>query len=317
MLNGWRRPNALSMALWPLSLVYRAGFVLNRFRYQIGLAKSFKAPVPVIVVGNLSVGGTGKTPLVIYLLNELRQAGHKPAVISRGYGGQAQRYPLGVDSDTPVAECGDEPALIVRRTGVPMYVGADRKASINCLLENHDVDVIVSDDGLQHHALQRNIELCIIDKTAPQSNEFLLPAGPWRESQARLKSVDFVVSHTVADVDQEQEISMRLVPSQPKPVLPDCSAIFDSSKAIHAVAGIGNPQRFFTTCERLGLKFEAHVFPDHHQFQKQDIDFAEGQVLMTEKDAVKVTKIADHRHWYLPVDAKLSAGFIDRLLEKI
>ncbi len=316
LLKSWQQANGLSVALWPLSLLYRLVFSANRFRYRIGLAKSYRAPVPVIVVGNLSVGGTGKTPLVIFLVNALREAGYKPGVISRGYGGQAKQYPLEVGADTPVTYSGDEPALIVRRTAVPMCVGPDRKASIEYLLERHELDLIISDDGLQHHALQRDIELCIVDKTSLQKNSYLLPAGPWREPLTRLNSVDLVVYHGDSDT-QEKQISMQLMPAQPLPVLADSKAIFDSSKPIQAIAGIGNPQRFFDTCVQLGLKIDAHAFPDHHKFLKEDIEFGETQVLMTEKDAVKVREIADHRHWYLPVDAKLSAGFIDRLIEKL
>jgi len=273
----------------------------------------------VLVVGNLTVGGTGKTPLVIYLIEELRKQGFKPGVISRGYGGQASVYPCIVTPDTPASECGDEPALIVRRTSVPMVVGRNRQASIEKLLEISDIDIVLSDDGLQHLAMQRDIEICLLDATSLQRNTYLLPAGPYRESKSRLSSVDLVVEHGLHQ-DQGELFAMNLKPSKAKPVVEQSdgqSGVFDSAKPLHAVAGIGNPDRFFNTCAELGLNFEAHRFPDHYAYSFADIDFADAVVLMTEKDAVKCHDFADSRHWYLPVDATLSNDFALALTSKL
>ena len=344
VLQSWRKPNVLTVLLWPLSLFYRLAFWVNKSLYEHAFKQSYRAPVPVIVVGNITVGGTGKTPLVIYLVEQLIENGFKPAVISRGYGGHASDYPLQVTDATAVELCGDEPALIVRRTGVPLCVGPDRRACIQKLLATNDIDIIISDDGLQHFALQRDIELCLQDDTADIENTCLLPAGPYREAVSRLSTVDTLIRHVAyespvqsGDVDSgdlesgelesenvdssdldndEASVFMSLQAQAPRPVVAS-NRVFDGAGKIAAVAGIGNPQRFFTTCDSMGFSFEPHAFPDHHEFVFSDIDFADTQVLMTEKDAVKCQRFADDRHWYLPVDAKLSDGFIDDLIAMI
>ncbi len=314
--NSWREPNLLTVLLWPISCLYRALFALRTRAYRIGFFSSYRAPVPVVVVGNLTVGGTGKTPLIIYLIEQLREQGFKPGVISRGYGGQAERYPCYVDRLTPVEHSGDEPALIVRRTGVPMVVSPDRGASITYLISMADVDVVLSDDGLQHLALERDIEICLLDATSPLNNTHMLPAGPYREPRSRLQSVDFVVEHGLSK-DQPDVYAMNLTPGLPKPLLDNNAKSFDTESSFHAVAGIGNPQRFFNTCRSLGYRFTEHVFPDHHAFVADDLNFDADRVLMTEKDAVKCYDFADSRLWYLPVDATLSDDFVDALTERI
>lgn len=321
LLKSWQRANALTLILWPLSLVYRAIFFIRKKSYQCGLLASYKAPVPIMIVGNLTVGGTGKTPLVIHLVSVLRDLGYKPGVISRGYHGEAKQYPYSVEIDSLVSESGDEPALIVRRTQVPMVVGPNRRANIEQLLSQNAVDIVISDDGLQHFALQRDIELCLIDETTILSNTCLLPAGPYREPLSRLNSVDLIIKHqqkTVGEsaVNASNVFAMSLKASEPQKVVDadDSIRIFDKQASIHAVAGIGNPQRFFSTCEQLGLDFESHSFADHHQFDAQDLEFGDQRaVLMTEKDAVKCAGFDNDRLWFLPVDAELSAGFEDAL----
>jgi len=176
LLKSWVKPNVLTSVLKPLSSVYKGAFAARKKAFKHGLFSSYRAPIPVIVVGNLTVGGTGKTPLVIHLVEQLKVLGFAPGVISRGYSGKADSYPLKVVSDTPVSESGDEPALIVKRTGVPMVVGPNREDSIELLLSESAIDLIVSDDGLQHLALERDIEVCLVDDTVSQSNENLLPA---------------------------------------------------------------------------------------------------------------------------------------------
>ena len=315
LINSWNQPNFLTILLWPLSLLYRGLFAIRRQLYKLGALNRYTAPVPVIVVGNITVGGTGKSPLVIYLVEQLRNAGYKPGVVSRGYGSAAQHYPYSVTSTSSVLEAGDEPLMIVKRTQVPMVIGSDRGAAIEMLLQDQSIDIVVSDDGLQHLALQRDIELCLVDATSKQSNTCLLPAGPYREHRSRLSSVDFVIHHG----GDSQEATMHLVASNPVSVLGHSSnsdpKVFDSGSHVHAVAGIGNPQRFFDSCEELGFSITPHAFPDHHKFELSDLDFSDQlPVLMTEKDAVKCRQFAQPNHWYLPVNAKLSAGFENTLI---
>lgn len=327
LMRSWQKSNGLTIMLWPLSLVYRLLFALRSQLYKMGVLASYTAPVPVIVVGNLSVGGTGKTPLVIYLIERLRELGFRPGVISRGYGGDASSYPLLLNANTPVEDSGDEPALIFRRTGAPIVVGPERAADVKLLLDRADVDVIVSDDGLQHLALNRDIEICLLDDTSPLKNLCCLPAGPLREPMSRLGSVDLIVRHQASGAVSEKaecpasnagEFTMGLEPGEPHSLLESNQVSFDSSKPLHAIAGIGNPQRFFNTCREIGLTFTAHSFADHHRFEADDLNFNDGlAVLMTEKDAVKCQAFAKPQHWYLPVDAKLSSGFVEALLKKL
>lgn len=322
LLKSWQQPNLLTLLLWPLSLLYRSLFFLRSVAYRLGLKKSYRAPVPVIVVGNISVGGTGKTPVVIYLVELLQRNGFKPGVISRGYSGSSESYPLTVSATTPVSSCGDEPALIFKRTKVPMVVGSKRADSIEKLLAEFEIDVIISDDGLQHLAMQRDIEICLQDLTKSSHNNHLLPAGPYRESQSRFKSVDLLVQHIDESHSQGSHsqtnapaYTMSLVAGQPQPVGMREESAWTPSTKIHAVAGIGNPQRFFNTCRSLGLKILEHAFADHHHFKPADIEFDDQlPVLMTEKDAVKCVEFADERHWYLPVNAKLASHFDEKLL---
>jgi len=322
LIKGWQQPNIVSYLLWPLSLLYRGIMQLRWWAYRLNVFTHYRAPVPVIVVGNISVGGTGKTPIVVYLVEQLRQQGFQPGVISRGYGGNAQVYPLMVKATTPAAECGDEPALITQRTQVPMVVGPNRRASIELLLSKASCDVIISDDGLQHYALARDVELCIIDATSPFKNPFLLPAGPWRESRQRLSRVNFVVEHhTQAPNTSGWAMWLNAQP----PLKVSDQTVFESANfnkhltKVHAVAGIGNPQRFFNTCRGLGFELIEHSFADHHAYQASDLAFSDDlPVLMTEKDAVKCKAFAVNKNWYyVPVEAQLTEGFIKLVISKL
>ena len=319
LLKSWQQPNLLTILLWPLSLLYRLLFWLRSCVYRLGLKKNYRAPVPVIVVGNITVGGTGKTPIVIYLVELLCKQGFKPGVISRGYSGSSESYPLTVTKRTLVSECGDEPALIVKRTNVPMVVGPQRAASIKQLLNEFEIDVVISDDGLQHIAMQRDIEICLQDLTKISSNDYLLPAGPYRETKSRLKTVDLLVQHID---DSHSHVNAPAYAMGLEAVLPQSVVKREGSSSthftkVHAVAGIGNPQRFFNTCRSLGLDIIEHAFADHHRFKSEDIEFDDLlPVLMTEKDAVKCVEFADEKHWYLPVNAKLNTSF-DEKLEKL
>jgi tetraacyldisaccharide 4'-kinase len=315
LLDSWQHPTNLTLILWPLSQLYRLLFYLRRAAFNMGLLKSFRAPVPVIVVGNITVGGSGKTPLLISLVELLKKQRLKPGVISRGYSGNADHYPLLVTAETDVQECGDEPALIVKRCAVPMVVGPNRRLDIELLLASHEVNVIISDDGLQHHALCRNIEICIIDKTGNDDNYYQLPAGPYRESVERLSSVDIIVEHlSERTKGNDVRCTMALVPSQPVAVGAS-TGIFDASLGLHAVAGIGKPQRFFDTCRSFGWEIETHSFNDHHRYSASDLDFGDDKpILMTEKDAVKCKAFARENHWYLPVVAKHGEAIDEQLL---
>ena len=318
LLNSWQRPTILTWLLWPLSIIYRVIFYLRSLAYKYGVLKSYRSKVPVIVVGNITVGGTGKTPMVIYLIELLLKHGFKPGVISRGYSGSSELFPLTVSLTTPASICGDEPALIVKRTDAPMVVGSDRSAAIEKLLKEFEVDIIISDDGLQHLAMQRDVEICLQDLTAPAENQLLLPAGPYREPLSRLQTVDLHVQHIDSDdlVVNEASYAMKLVADQPQSLIKNNTDSWSPVNKVHAVAGIGNPQRFFNTCRALGMNIIEHAFPDHYHFSAADIEFNDDlPVLMTEKDAVKCADFANQQQWYLPVNAKLSPNFDEHLLK--
>ena len=313
--SGWQKPNLLSYSLLPFSLLYLFIIKLRRLAYSYGFFKSHTFPVPVIVVGNITVGGTGKTPLVIHLVEQLKKQGYKPGVISRGYGGQAESWPQYVAQDSDPLMIGDEPLLIARRTNTPVVVGPKRVDNIKLLIEQYNCNLIISDDGLQHYAMQRDIEIIINDQTRETNNHFLLPAGPYRELRNRLQQCDLLITH----VDDEQTVNtynMKLLAGEPIGLV-NKSRLTPESK-LHAMAGIGNPQRFFKTCKNAGYEIIEHIFADHYQYQATDISFEDDlPVLMTEKDAVKCFKFADERHYYLPVSAVLSDNFIETLHQLI
>lgn len=315
----WYRIGVLHLVLWPLSLAFRLLVALRRFAYRVGLLSTQALPVPVIVVGNISVGGTGKTPLVLWLVDFLRAQGYHPAVISRGYGGTAHR-PVAVSATTDPFLAGDEPVLIARRSGCPVWVGADRMAAAQALLRAHPKsDVLICDDGLQHYRLQRNVEIAVVDGERRFGNGQLLPAGPLREPIGRLAAVDIVVTH--GGIPLPGSVPMTLSgklfrnlqdPSRTAP------AEFFYGQPLYAIAGIGNPARFFAQLQRMGLAVESHAFPDHHAYQPADLQFAGGAViLMTEKDAVKCSAFAQPQWWYLEVEAKVGEALGQRLLQKL
>jgi len=271
--------------------------------------------VPLVVVGNISVGGTGKTPLVVALAAELQQAGYRVGIISRGYGGQASEWPQSVTADSEAAWIGDEPLLIARRSGCPLAVGADRYAAALHLLAQTPCDLILSDDGLQHYALQRNFEIAVLDGERRLGNAWRLPAGPLRESPKRLQSVDWVLVNGERGQDElgfdllGDEL-MCLTDNKPLP-LNDFAG-----QQVHAVAGIGHPERFFAQLRTAGLKVIEHPLPDHQAPQAEDLLFDDGlAVVMTEKDAVKCSAFQTHTNlYYLPVTAKLDQSFITSFL---
>jgi tetraacyldisaccharide 4'-kinase len=302
----WQRRSFLAYLLLPIAGIFYLIIKLRYFLYHSHFFKSTKFSVPVIIVGNITVGGTGKTPFVIWLAEHLQQQGKKPGIVSRGYGSKAPYYPYAVRPDSDYCEVGDEALVIVRRTKCPMVIGANRVAAVQKLLATTDCDVVISDDGLQHYALGREQEIVLVDGDRRFGNGFLLPAGPLREPISRLKSVNQVIINGV---------DMHIIPA--KKLYPICfnnpsyrglTAVSISEfigKTVHAVAGIGNPQKFFTLLENIGIKVIPHPFPDHNQFIAQDLNFDDDlPIIMTEKDAVKCERFELKNCWYLPVKIK-------------
>lgn len=320
----WLRLTPWHIVLFPLSILFGLVVSLRRMLYRIGLMHATRLPVPVVVVGNISVGGTGKTPLVLWLADFLRQQGYHPGIISRGYGGSSQGV-RAVDVLGDPALVGDEPLLLARKSACPVWVGRDRVATGRALLQaNPECDVLVSDDGLQHYSLERAVEIAVVDGERQFGNGLLLPAGPLRERISRICSVDAVVVNGVGQKTETRlsnAFEMRLVgdvfSNLHQPTLRARAVVFQGKK-IHAVAGIGNPQRFFTHLRSLGLTIEEHAFPDHFSFRPQDLDFGNaGMLLMTEKDAIKCTGFADERYWSLAVEAILPEAFGQTVLQKL
>ena len=313
--QSWYNKSSLTTLLQPLSWIYCLLILIRRFFYRIKIFKTSHLNVPVIVVGNLTVGGTGKTPLVIELANLLKEHGYRPGVISRGYGGRARTWPQQVRWDGDPSMVGDEAILIARRTRCPMAVGPNRVASALALLKYTDCNVIISDDGLQHYALGRDVEIAVADGIRRYGNEKCLPAGPLREPIKRLEQVNFKITNGIAGPD---EFSMNYKAEKLRRAdTPDVTLDLASLKnqTVHAVAGIGNPQRFFDDLKASGLDIIEHAYPDHYPFKKADLDFGEIQpIVITEKDAVKCQRFYLHNVWYQPIKAVLDNQFTEQLL---
>lgn len=313
--NSWYSKSGLTTALLPLSWLFCILVQFRRVLYRLRLLRTTKLDVPVIVVGNITVGGTGKTPLVIELANLLKKQGYQPAIISRGYGGKARTWPQQVRWDGDPTMVGDEAILIARRTLCPMAVGPDRVASAQALLKYTDCDVIISDDGLQHYALGRDIEIAVIDGVRRYGNENCLPAGPLREPISRLSKVNFRITNGVARANEYAMTyrTQQLRRADDPAVTLDLSSL--KNQTVHAIAGIGNPQRFFDQLKRSDLDIIEHAFPDHYAFVKEDLDFGEIQpIIITEKDAVKCQRFYLHNVWYQPIKAILDNQFTEQLL---
>ena len=318
--NAWRRENALYyLVLVPLSWLFAAITKFRRFAYKTGILKSYKLAVPVIVVGNINMGGNGKTPVVMWLVQQLKDNGYQPAVISRGYGGTA-KLPAKVNADSKPSDVGDEPVLIANKCACPVWVGADKVHVATELLKAHpETNIIISDDGLQHYALQRDVEIAV---TQPEQHSYkpcLLPAGPLREPLERLSTVDAIVCN--GEKIKASEFEMQLVGEQFYNLLdPEIKsgAAYFKRKTIKALAGIGKPERFFEHLSQLGLAFASVSFDDHHAFTAQDLANIDCDVLiMTEKDAVKCKAFAKPHHWVLPVQAQIEEGLLTLILNKL
>ncbi|WEN14058.1 tetraacyldisaccharide 4'-kinase [Rhodanobacter sp. AS-Z3] len=299
----------------PVSALYGAVTGLRGWLFRRGLLRSVRLPAPVVVIGNISVGGTGKTPLTIAVVEALRERGHRPGVVSRGHGG-SQREPMLLDDTPDPLQVGDEPCLI-HASGVPVAVGRDRPAAARLLLDA-GCNVVIADDGLQHYRLARDVEICVIDGVRRFGNGRLLPAGPLREPLARLQRIDLRVCNGGAVEPGEYAMQLQggeavaLADGQRRSL-----ATFRGQR-VHAVAAIGNPQRFFDSLREAGLDVMAHAFTDHHAFLPAELAFADGlPVLMTDKDAVKCTSFAQPDWFRVPVRAQLPVAFFDTLTARI
>ena len=304
--------------LWPLSLLFGAISQSKRKQYLQGSKQAYQAPVPVVVVGNITAGGNGKTPVVVWLVEQLQQLGYKPGVVSRGYGAKAPHYPLVLDVDTPAKHCGDEPKLIYNRTGTPVAVDPVRANAVKALLAT-GVDIVITDDGLQHYALARDIELVIVDGNRRFGNENLIPLGPLRESVERLKEVDFVITN--GGHADSGEIAMSLAPEKAINLKTKQQVEVSELNDLVAFAGIGHPPRFFHTLNMLNADVKVTKgFADHQDFDQQELETLAQQganVIMTEKDAVKCREYAQDNWWYLPVSAQFATSDAERILNRI
>jgi len=316
------QPTALSSALLPLAWLFGRAAALRRIAYRRGLLQRTRLPVPVIVVGNITVGGAGKTPLVAALVIALRSHGFNPGIVSRGHGRRTEDIRRVVAGDD-ARDTGDEP-LILAETQAPVWVGADRAAAGRALLgDAPDVDVIVADDGLQHYALDRDVEIAVVDGERALGNTRLLPAGPLREPATRLLTVDAVVElrSLHARRSRSAAFEMTQVPLPWRNVA-DAALEFDAAAlrdpASVAIAGIAHPGRFFASLEAQGFVGRTYAFADHHPYSRDDIAFPTARaVLMTQKDAVKCRAFADARMWMQPIRAEIDAGLIELVVEKI
>ncbi|GLK89475.1 tetraacyldisaccharide 4'-kinase [Pseudomonas turukhanskensis] len=312
LLNAWYQGHPALRLLWPLECLYRAVVQRKRRRFLAGQGDIYRAPVPVVVVGNITVGGTGKTPMILSLIAHCQARGLKVGVVSRGYGATPPQLPWRVRAEQSASEAGDEPLLIVQRTGVPLMIDPDRSRAVRALLAAEPLDLILCDDGMQHYRLARDIELVLIDAARGLGNRRCLPAGPLREPVERLHSVDAVLLNGAAS-DSPDGFGFTL---QPAALVNLRSGEhvgldhFPAGQTLHAVAGIGNPQRFFNTLEALHWRPIPHAFADHAQFDAAQLTFSPAlPLVMTEKDAVKCRAFAAENWWYLAVDAAPSPAF--------
>lgn len=301
--------------LWPLEWAFRTATFARRYAFRRGLRRSYRAPVPLVVIGNITLGGTGKTEVVIALVEELRERGIVAGVVSRGYGAAASPHPRRVGPDSTAADCGDEALLIQRRTGCPCVVAGSRAAAVQALLHQASVDIVLSDDGLQHYTLGRDLEVVLYDVRAAFGNGHCLPAGPLREPLSRLARVDFVLSRGAAGDDADvlyvPEALVHLQRGERVDFTPRALG-----REVHAVAGLGRPALFIDMLQRAGFSVTPRLFPDHHRYCAADFaGLHDRPVIMTEKDAVKCAGLAGDNAWFLQVRAQLPARLVDAVAQ--
>ena len=313
----WYRRTPVSCALLPLAGIYRLVVSLRRAGYRLGAFRTERLPAPVVVVGNITVGGTGKTPLTVWLAQRLRDQGYLPGIVTRGYGGSSSAWPQHVCADSDPELVGDEPVLLARAAACPVVADPDRVRGARQLLERYGCNVLLSDDGLQHYRLARDVEIAVIDATRRFGNGWCLPAGPLREPVARLNSVDARIVNGDAGPNEwgmtlAEQGFCRLGEREPSAV-----AQHFRGRRVHAVAAIGNPPRFFHQLRQLGLVPIEHPFPDHHKFAVADLAFGDdADIIMTEKDAVKCERLGI-RGWYLKVSAQPDARLGELVLRRV
>ena len=317
LIDAWYNKSFWLYLLSPLTFIFSAVVRWRKNSYAKNPSKVWNSDVPIVVVGNITMGGTGKTPLVKHIASELKERGYKPGLVSRGYGGKFSGT-LEVSKETTFKQTGDE-AQLLSKLQIPFFIDKDRSRAARTLQEKYDCDVIISDDGLQHYKMDRKVEIAVIDGVRRLGNGMAFPAGPLREPKARLKEVDFIVNN--GGPTEADEILMTLNPA--KFVHLNSGKRYSVEnwpmhKQVHAVAGVGNPNRFFDLLSRLGFEFDKSPFPDHHKYNKRDLYFLDHlPILMTEKDAAKCKHFNNSKIWYLSIEAKIESQFIDRLEEKI
>ena len=315
----WYHPNQIKWLLWPLAVIYRIAIGIRKLQYQLGLKSAVTLPVPVIVVGNITVGGTGKTPLIIWLASELQAQGYRVGIVSRGYGGGAAEWPQQVWDTSDPLQVGDEPVLLARVTGCPVAVGPDRVAAAQMLLAAKQVDIVLADDGLQHYALNRTMEIVVVDGERGLGNGLFLPAGPLRESKKRINNVDAVVvnggnwKHDGAFRAQAEAQQLYQVAGSNQRSLRE----FRDTK-VHAVAGISNPEKFFNLLKKAGVDVLPHPLPDHAKLDITSLNFGDSlPIMVTEKDAVKCQSFAHENVWCVPIKLTFDVRHGDLLMKRV
>ncbi len=315
ILQQWYNKSWWCLSLWPLSIVFRSLVAIRRLMYKYKLKEVVSLPVPVVVVGNISVGGTGKTPIVIALAKELCKVGYRPGIVSRGYKSGVNGSCVLVELDSEVTFVGDEPLLLRRQASCPVAVGADRVAAARLLLLKNNINIIISDDGLQHYRLSRDAEVVLFHGQEFVKNNLLLPAGPYREPKSRLQQADFILSRDAA-IPNSYSFSCSL--GDVKRLSDGQSFEFGwlQDKNIHAVCAIGSPQRFFSMLRDAGIAFKPHIYPDHYYFKKEDLTFDDDAVvLMTEKDAVKCLNFRTLPLYSIALQTVLENSFVSNLIK--
>ena len=317
LIDAWYNKSFWLYLLSPLTFIFSALVRWRKNSYKKNPSKVWNSDVPIVVVGNITMGGTGKTPLVKHIAAELKERGYKPGLVSRGYGGKFSGT-LEVNKETTFKQTGDE-AQLLSKLQIPFFIDKDRSRAARTLQEKHDCNVIISDDGLQHYKMDRKVEIAVIDGVRRLGNGMAFPAGPLREPKARLKEVDFIINN--GGPTEADEILMTLNPAKFVHLNSGKRYSVDNwpmHKQVHAVAGVGNPNRFFDLLSRLGFEFDKNPFPDHHKYNKRDLYYLDHlPILMTEKDAAKCKHFNNSKIWYLSIEAKIESQFIDRLEEKI
>lgn len=314
MMNFWKKKGFLAWVLFPFSLVFDGLTRLRYHCYRLKWCYAYRAPVPVIVVGNLSVGGTGKTPLVIALANYCLSQGLRVGIVSRGYKSLVKTYPYFLNEESTAALSGDEPLLIYRATQVPVVIDPNRARAVQTLLSRYTCDVIISDDGLQHYRLARDIEIAVLDGQRRYGNTWCLPAGPLRENLWRLNTVDFIISNGLAKTNEilMQFVSDKVYQLNNRAMQKSLSSF--SGQQAYALAGIGNPERFFLAIEQAGIQLMSRKkYSDHHHFTGHEFSFSENHpIFITEKDAVKCESFQLDNVWVVPVSVKLPESFFQK-----